>query len=525
MANNKLTWLELRKAVVERAHCTEKEAESFLNALLESLNEGLIADKQVKIKGLGIFSLKAIAPRKSVNIATGEDIVLEGYNKLTFNAESALKESVEKRIEKPATEEVVSSLQNDPMRKLGEQADEIVDILAELGQVPAGEEKKAEGEEVKSEKAKKPKKATKAKAKAEKPKAKKTKKETTKIEAPTTEEPKTEPTTEPATPTTAKKACKCACNCKWIWWVLGEVILAGAVGTGIYYREKIVGWWQCTSIMNKKIKHTDYHDMITSNKHIKTQEVATEKNAISEWWNDIYSNVEAWDIKGKIESWNIDETIVGWWECIKFWEKEKEVSTVPTIPATPTLSGQEVKPLEPKAPVPPANGFNYDRMPGIETAYAEGTEDYALIEAVETLEETVEQVVEEAIEQVVEEATVIIESEVETAVETVETIIEEVEEEVIATVALADLPRVYTRFVGTETVSKDSRLTWIAYKYYGSKDLWVFIYEANRDIISNPAKIKAGQKLRIPKLDEKYTDLNNPELRELVDELTEEYLQ
>ena len=515
MANNKLTWLELRKAVVERANCTEKEAESFLNALLESINEGLVSDKQVKIKGLGSFALKAVAPRKSVNIATGEDIVLEGYNKLTFNAESALKESVEKRIEKPATEEVVSSLQNDPMRKLGEQADEIVDILAELGQVPAGEEKKAEGEEVKSEKAKKPKKAT--KAKAEKPKAKKTKKETTKIEAPTTEEPKTEPTTEPATPTTAKKACKCACNCKWIWWVLGAVILAGAVGTGVYYKEKIVGWWQCTSIMNKKIKHTDYHDMITSNKHIKTQEVATEKNAISEWWNDIYSNVEAWDIKGKIESWNIDETIVGWWECIKFWEKEKEVTTVPTIPATPTLSGQEVKPLEPKAPVPPANGFNYDRMPGIETAYAEGTEDYALIEAVETLEETVE--------QVVEEATIIIESEVETAVETVETIIEEVEEEVIATVALADLPRVYTRFVGTETVSKDSRLTWIAYKYYGSKDLWVFIYEANRDIISNPAKIKAGQKLRIPKLDEKYTDLNNPELRELVDELTEEYLQ
>jgi hypothetical protein len=92
-------------------------------------------------------------------------------------------------------------------------------------------------------------------------------------------------------------------------------------------------------------------------------------------------------------------------------------------------------------------------------------------------------------------------------------------------VALADLPRVYTQFVGTETVSKDSRLTWIAYKYYGSKDLWVFIYEANRDIISNPAKIKTGQKLRIPKLEEKYTDLNNPELRELVDELTEEYLQ
>ena len=81
MASNRLTWQELRKAVVEYTNCSEQEADRFLDALLESIIEGLKQDKQVKIKGLGVFTLKAVAPRKSVNIATGEHIIIDGYNK------------------------------------------------------------------------------------------------------------------------------------------------------------------------------------------------------------------------------------------------------------------------------------------------------------------------------------------------------------------------------------------------------------------------------------------------------------
>ena len=136
MANEKLTWLELRKAVAEYANTSEQEAEQFLDALLDGIVEGLKTDKQVKIKGLGNFSLKAVAPRKSVNIATGEAYTIEGYNKLVFNAEAMLKESVEKRIEQPKTEVIVAELNNDPIKKLGEQANEIVDLLADLGQAP-----------------------------------------------------------------------------------------------------------------------------------------------------------------------------------------------------------------------------------------------------------------------------------------------------------------------------------------------------------------------------------------------------
>mgnify|MGYP002520496333 CR=1 FL=1 len=73
MANDKLSWTQLRKQVAQMANCSEQEAEQFLNAFIEAILTGLKTDKQVKIKGIGTFAVKAIAPRKSVNIATGEE--------------------------------------------------------------------------------------------------------------------------------------------------------------------------------------------------------------------------------------------------------------------------------------------------------------------------------------------------------------------------------------------------------------------------------------------------------------------
>ena len=328
MANEKLTWLELRKAVAEYANISEQEAGQFLNALLNGIVEGLKVDKQVKVKGLGSFSLKAVAPRKSVNIATGETFTIEGYNKLTFSAESLLKESVEKRLEQPQTGAILTELNNDPLKKLGEQADEIVDILAELGQ--AVSKPSLEVEEVSEvpdipEVAEVPEDEVKEVL----------------IEAP--KEPVNKPT------------CKCH---KWICWVIFAVILLGIAGTGLYFRETITQWWQCVQ------------------------------------------------------------------DC------------------------QQV------------------------------TEDI---------------------------------------------VIEEVTEEPVK-VPLADQPREYVNFIGIERVGQDSRLAWIAYKYYAQKDLWVFIYEANRDLIKDPTYIRPGQHIRIPELSEEYRNLYNPELRQLVDSLATKYL-
>ena len=109
--------------------------------------------------------------------------------------------------------------------------------------------------------------------------------------------------------------------------------------------------------------------------------------------------------------------------------------------------------------------------------------------------------------------------------ETVEEVIDVEEVLEVEELTLAEKPREYVNFIGIEQVGKDSRLAWIAYKYYAQKDLWVFIYEANRDIIKHPAHVREGQVIRIPELSEEYRNLYNPELRELVDSLAVEYLK
>lgn len=124
----------MRRALAKRAGVSEKEANTFLGAFNAQLIEALKQDKQVKVNGLGMFKLQAVAPRKSVNVTTGEQITIEGYNKLSFVPEAGVKELVESGKVETQKSKVESNEAPDPLKKLGAQAEEIVDILGELGQ-------------------------------------------------------------------------------------------------------------------------------------------------------------------------------------------------------------------------------------------------------------------------------------------------------------------------------------------------------------------------------------------------------
>ena len=177
MADTKLSWTELRRALAVRAGVSDKEANTFLNALNEQLIAALKSDKQVRVNGLGTFKLQAVAPRKSVNVTTGEEIIIEGYNKIAFVPEAGVKELVEKGEVRSETNNAPEFV--DPLKKLGAQAEEIVGLLGELGQ----EVKKAPKKKTESEK-----KAPKKKA-AEEPKVEEPKVEEPKVEEPKVEEP------------------------------------------------------------------------------------------------------------------------------------------------------------------------------------------------------------------------------------------------------------------------------------------------------------------------------------------------
>ena len=178
---DKLSWSELRRALAQRANISEKDANTFLTAFNAQLLEALKTEKQVKINGLGTFKLQAVAPRKSVDVTTGNEITIEGYNKVSFVPEAGVKELVEK----VEAGEAVEAL--DPIQKLGAQADEIVDILGDLGELPKEEKAEEPVEEaapVEEPKAEEPVEET---APVEEPKE-----ETTPVEEPKEEEQKEE---------------------------------------------------------------------------------------------------------------------------------------------------------------------------------------------------------------------------------------------------------------------------------------------------------------------------------------------
>ena len=88
-----------------------------------------------------------------------------------------------------------------------------------------------------------------------------------------------------------------------------------------------------------------------------------------------------------------------------------------------------------------------------------------------------------------------------------------------------DSQRTFTDFQPVETVGQDSRLAWIAKKRYGDKAYWVFIYEANRDRLTQPDRVLPGTELRVPELPAELRDPNNPQTQALLKRLSDKYLQ
>lgn len=70
------------------------EATAFVNLFFEEIQEGLEQEKQVKVRGLGTFKLQAVKPRESVNVNTGERVLIGGHEKMAFTPDNALKELV-----------------------------------------------------------------------------------------------------------------------------------------------------------------------------------------------------------------------------------------------------------------------------------------------------------------------------------------------------------------------------------------------------------------------------------------------
>lgn len=92
----KISTQELAGALVERWHIGKKEASQFVNELFFLIQKSLNEDKIVKVKGLGTFKIIDVDDRESVNVNTGDRVLIEGHGKITFTPDPLMKELVNK---------------------------------------------------------------------------------------------------------------------------------------------------------------------------------------------------------------------------------------------------------------------------------------------------------------------------------------------------------------------------------------------------------------------------------------------
>lgn len=378
MAEEKMTIVDLRKAIAKQTETDEAVVSNFLNALIPAISDGLKKDKQVRINGLGTFKLQWVEPRKSVNVSTGEPIIIEGYQKLGFTPEQSVKDRINEpfanldavELDDQGTPMPAKPKTIDPIQKMDEQAMEIKDLLDDIGAVTVAEEAPAAPEMPEApEKPEVPEMpATPATpATSEVPEVPENPGTPAPPETPSAPQPKKEP--KPFRP--------------WLVALITILIFCAALIFGYFY------------IVNKIEKFAD---------NLNKKSAPVEQKA----------------------------------------EQPKEEAV-----ALPMEADTIAEP------------------------------DSAEIASVEEAE-----------------------------VAEVEEIIPTEEKETLL----------------IETVGEGSRLTWIAKKYYGNKDYWVYIYEANRDKMKNPSAVSTGMQLRIPKLTEQELNWEDPAVQQKLKQMQEKYL-
>ena len=87
---------DLAKVLIDKFGLDKTASDQFITDIFEVIGDGLCKEKIVKIKGLGTFKVTSVAPRKSVDVNTGESIVIEGRDKISFTAETAMRDLVNK---------------------------------------------------------------------------------------------------------------------------------------------------------------------------------------------------------------------------------------------------------------------------------------------------------------------------------------------------------------------------------------------------------------------------------------------
>lgn len=417
-----MSWAQLRKAVREKTGMREKDVNVLLRAWLNSMKEALARGEEVHLSRLGTFWMQKTAPRKSVDISTGEEILIGESERLSFAMSAGLREQVN-AVKSPRLID-----ENDPIRKLGEQANEIIDILADLGQEPNTSAAHTEEEPEMPEEPESPENPEEPEMPESPVEPESPEKPETPVEPEIPEEPEIpdspeEPEKKEKHTTVEKK------RPLWVTALLTLIVFLLLLLFGVlFFQRQLVKW---VDMLHEKTELTEKHHS----------------------------------------------------------PKKPASTTIPTT-AESTATAQETA-ATPKA------GIQEPELKG--TAIKEAEVHKAEAQQAESQEAEVKKA--ESTEAVTAKP-----AKVEQPAQT------------------AKAEKAWDGYIETVKLAEGSRLALLADRYYGERELWVYIFEANRDRIKHPNDVPIGTEIRIPRLKAAYSDLSKPENRARVEQMAQEYL-
>jgi len=429
MNKEKISSQEIIDLVASKASVSKRAAEEFLKVMIVSVEEGLLAGEVVKIKNFGTFKLQWNEPRKSVNVQTGDEILITGYYKVVFVPDAVLKEQVNepfahlepveldiqtKKNELIIEEEAVS----DPLRLFNEQASEIKNLISEI-QALSSKSTNADPE---------------------------------------------------------KKIDK-------------EIIAE---------KEQTI----VTDVTDQEIEETSTDDelQVIIDHEVELNEENQDYPPVT-----IDNEKDNYQVQLEIpeEDLNSDLPTTPYLDNIKSSNKRKVWVWSLLILLLLSISG--------------TGAYLYYSSQSDFSDKNSATKISEKISITEILN-TISGWFTPAAKPVTKSKTIVIPKDT-TAFDSISQI-----QPVDSIQILFDNPRVYTDFIASERIKEGSRLTIMSKRYYGNKDFWVYIYEANKDKIMNPDNIAIGTLIRIPKLDPRLIDVSNPRCIEKAKELHDIYI-
>lgn len=125
---SKISIQELASVISKKHGITQKDAGAFVSVLFEVVATGLETDRQVKIKGLGTFKVIDVRDRESVNVNTGERIVIDGRSKITFTPDAIIRDIVNRPFAQFETVIINDGVDIEEFEKIDRQVEELVTV-------------------------------------------------------------------------------------------------------------------------------------------------------------------------------------------------------------------------------------------------------------------------------------------------------------------------------------------------------------------------------------------------------------